>query len=381
MKHLPQLIRHAKECGFEEVSLVTNGSLIDEHWLRDLAGWLDILALSIDSLDPEINLKIGRHDDKKVLLSIESVRQMAKTCHEFGISLKINTFVLAYNKHEIMAPFIVETGVRRWKVLQVMRVEGQNDEVYEKVRITKEEFWGYVERNQTYLQGHSVELVPEPVELIEGSYVMLNPHGRFFTKVGGQYRYSSSILDGGVEAALRELVYHPEKFLERGGQYRVRDNYRAYKAPSLQGEHEIFPCKDDRDKIDPSFSKPVLLCLEETEVPVSKWRDVAREFYSYVIEKWGKGVSTFVEKLREPSGGYIIPYTPAVEEWRRQGRSMILQYSPLFARSFEQVAYGEPLIFLGGASAKRILSFMSRVMRYLKISPDAVWLRIRFNES
>lgn len=47
--------------------------------------------------------------------------------------------------------------------------------------------------------GYGVKLVAEPVELIEGSYVRVNPDGRFYTNVGGPFSYSSSILEVGVE--------------------------------------------------------------------------------------------------------------------------------------------------------------------------------------
>lgn len=113
VKHLPKLISHAKQSGFREVSLVTNGSRIDESWLREVNGYLDILALSIDSLDPEVNLKSGRHDRKGKLVPPEKIYRIAQVYHELSIYLKVNTVVHAYNKHETLAPFIIEIGARR----------------------------------------------------------------------------------------------------------------------------------------------------------------------------------------------------------------------------------------------------------------------------
>ena len=52
-----------------------------------------------------------------------------------------------------------------------------------------------------------------------GSYVMVDPAGRFFDNVAGGYTYSRSIIDVGVEEALREVSIDSEKFLSRDGIY------------------------------------------------------------------------------------------------------------------------------------------------------------------
>lgn len=100
-----------------------------------------------------------------------------------------------------------------------MKLVGQNDDDYEKFAITREEFEAYVERNRALVGGHPVKLVPEPVELIEGSYVMVNPDGRFYASMGGRASYSSSIFEVGVEKAYNELKYYPERFFARNGYY------------------------------------------------------------------------------------------------------------------------------------------------------------------
>lgn len=53
---LTELLRYCKEeLSIESTSIVSNGSKIREKWLRENCQWLDILAVSCDSFDPETN--------------------------------------------------------------------------------------------------------------------------------------------------------------------------------------------------------------------------------------------------------------------------------------------------------------------------------------
>ena len=68
---LPDLIRRAKSHGLT-TSIVTNGSRITAEWLDDLWGCLDIIALSIDSVDSDIQRKIGRVTKGRVPLTLHT---------------------------------------------------------------------------------------------------------------------------------------------------------------------------------------------------------------------------------------------------------------------------------------------------------------------
>jgi radical S-adenosyl methionine domain-containing protein 2 len=56
-----ELLRYGKgELGIESISIVLNGSKITKKFLRENATFIDILAISCDSFDPETNIKIRR---------------------------------------------------------------------------------------------------------------------------------------------------------------------------------------------------------------------------------------------------------------------------------------------------------------------------------
>ena len=52
-----------------------------------------------------------------------------------------------------------------------------------------------------------------------GSYVMVDPAGRFFDNVAGIHTYSHPILNVGVEEALKDVSVDTDKFLSRSGIY------------------------------------------------------------------------------------------------------------------------------------------------------------------
>jgi len=64
-----------------------------------------------------------------------------------------------------------------------------------------------------------IDLVPEQNELMRGSYVMIDPAGRFFDNASGMHHYSKPILEVGVKEAYNEVTISNEKFRQRGGLY------------------------------------------------------------------------------------------------------------------------------------------------------------------
>ena len=214
---LNTLIKEAKAAGMV-TSIVTNGSRITADWLDDTRGFLDMIALSIDSLDPAVQQRVGRVVGNRPPLTQEEYRTIAEMIKERGIRLKINTVVSRANYTEDLRDFILAVRPERWKVFQVLPVEGQNDGHIEEYTIDSHQFAEYVERNGTVVQ-EGIKVVSETNELMTGSYIMVDPLGRFFDDTRGRHTYSRPILQIGVETALQEIRCFPERFVARGGSY------------------------------------------------------------------------------------------------------------------------------------------------------------------
>ncbi|KAK4158060.1 hypothetical protein C8A00DRAFT_28960 [Chaetomidium leptoderma] len=213
-KVLGAMIDYCKtDLGLESVSIVTNGSLIKEAFLRRHAGKLDILAVSCDSFDEPTNTAIGRGAGDQVT----RLYQIAAWCREYGILFKLNTVVNKLNAAEDMNAHIAALRPFRWKCFQVLIVRGENDSEEtlrngHKFTISDGEFDGFCARHA----GQAC-LVPEPNRLMAKSYLILDEYLRFLDRTGKQP--SRPILEVGVESALESVYWDEDAFVERGGLY------------------------------------------------------------------------------------------------------------------------------------------------------------------
>ena len=213
---LPDLITRAKELNFT-TSVVTNGSRISAEWLNDVAESLDWSGLSIDSVSQYTLSRIGRAT-RSGPMSAYDYLHVIDILKQHHIRVKINTVVSQDNLRESLADFIIQARPERWKLLQVLPVQGQNDADIDQCLVTSEEFDHFVQANR-YVEDYGIAVVPESNDMMTGSYVMVDPAGRFFDNVTGVHTYSRPMLEVGVREALQDVSVDAGKFLSRSGMY------------------------------------------------------------------------------------------------------------------------------------------------------------------
>ena len=213
---LSDLVRRASELGMT-TAVVTNGTGISVEWLETVQEFLDWATLSIDTVDEEKMKVIGRTTRRGPLTEVEYLRIAGLVC-EFDIRLKVNTVVSSVNWEEDFTGFIAQVRPERWKLFQVLPIRGQNDMQVGKFVVSEDQFGCYVERNRK-VEDLGIVVIPESNELMSGSYVMVDPAGRFFDNVDGFHNYSRFILRVGVDEALKDISVVPERFIQRGGRY------------------------------------------------------------------------------------------------------------------------------------------------------------------
>lgn len=109
-----------------------------------------------------------------------------RTIKRRGSRLKINTVVTSETWQEDFTDFIRSAKPERWKLLQALRVEGQNDAHIADFEIAPEQFEAYVQRNRI-VENDGIIVVPESNEMMTESYVMIDPAGRFFDNAKGAH--------------------------------------------------------------------------------------------------------------------------------------------------------------------------------------------------
>lgn len=212
---LGDLIETAHRLG-KTTCVVSNGErlrpIIEGH-----AASLDWIGLSVDSADEVVCVELGRGTGGHIQRSIE----LAERARDRGIRIKLNTVVTALTYDEDMSALVRAIRPERWKVFRVLPIAGQNDGGVEPLLITPDQFHAFIARHER-LRAEGFPPVAEDNEDMTGSYVMIDPMGRFFDNVDGCLRYSEPILEVGVERAFASVRWDRGRFEKRDGLYQWR---------------------------------------------------------------------------------------------------------------------------------------------------------------
>ncbi|NRT58064.1 viperin family antiviral radical SAM protein [Sphaerotilus uruguayifluvii] len=202
------LLKLARAIGFE-VSMISNASLLDAPMLTALTGELSMLGLSLDAARPEVLAQIGRVDRHGRTLDLDRLAEavaQARQAHPHW-TLKLNTVVCAPNWQDDLGDLVRRLAPSRWKVLRALPVVSQALEV------SDAQFQAFVERHRAL---SSVMVVEDHADM-QGSYIMIDPLGRFFQNRPGAfgYDYSPPILEAGAGAAFAQIGWSALKFARR----------------------------------------------------------------------------------------------------------------------------------------------------------------------
>lgn len=219
-KRLPSVISQARSLGFD-ISLISNGSQLNQTLLNQLAPYLTWLGISIDSSSSATNRAIGRADRRDQLLNLDKLASNLMDARQVnpGLSIKLNTVVNQLNHDEDLSALIQRMAPNKWKVLRMLPVVNHH------LAISDEQFAAFVTRHQVFKH----ILCAEDNQDMHESYLMIDPHGRFFQNspliAGKGYVYSQPILEVGAAAAFSQMSFDSDRFSARYAQ--VKDSVRV----------------------------------------------------------------------------------------------------------------------------------------------------------
>lgn len=207
---LMPIINQARELGFD-VSLISNGSLLNGGLLNQLAKKLTWLGISIDSINTPTNVRIGRVDCRGHVLTLDELAASLIAARQSNpaLRIKLNSVVNRHNHSEDLSPAIRQFMPDKWKVLRMLPVVNQS------LTVTDEQFAAFVARHQSFASF----LCAEDHHDMRESYIMIDPTGRFFQNSlkipGSGYAYSRPILEVGTGAAFADVDFAHQRFCER----------------------------------------------------------------------------------------------------------------------------------------------------------------------
>lgn len=208
--HFYELLAMAHDMGFV-TSIVTNGSFIDRSNIANIAEYTNWIGISVDSIDNQVEANLGRGRGNHVTHS----REVAEMVHDYGLKLKVNTTVTKSTYREDMHELIEHMNPHRWKIFQMLHIEGQNDSCITDLSITDQQFADFRKRHQDIRLQNNVMPTFESNDDMIGSYLILDPEGEVLSNSDG--KYTSYDLD---EFLLNPaVVVDSRKYVERDGVY------------------------------------------------------------------------------------------------------------------------------------------------------------------
>lgn len=205
----------AKEVGFD-VSVISNGSRLTADLAERIAPHLTMLGISVDATKSAANKLIGRQDGRGIQLDIAQMIDRIALMRGLNpdMKLKVNTVVNEVNWQEDMIPLISDLAPVRWKVLRMLPV------ITKELALSDDQFQAFVDRHRSL---ESIMCVEGNDDMVQ-SYIMVDPHGRFFQnrKDGAGYDYSQPIIDMGALEAFDRMTWSAEKFAARYPRISIR---------------------------------------------------------------------------------------------------------------------------------------------------------------
>jgi len=149
-----------------------------------------------------------------MLLQLSVFKKIYKynATHNNRIFTKLNTVVTQLNVNENMGPLLQLLRPDRWKILQLLKINGQNEKEFSQLRISEHEFNEFIEKHN-WISQKGIVMVPESNELETNSYLMINHDGRLFQNNNGKYHTSSPIQKIGLKRAITQVGFSYSKYI------------------------------------------------------------------------------------------------------------------------------------------------------------------------
>lgn len=207
VKNLGDAIECAHKLGLSP-SVITNGSLLSNSFIKRYSSMLSVIGVSIDSVDEETNRSIGRITNRKKQVTVSDIERIFSSVRVSSphTKLKLNTVVCNENLHEDFSSLIKQVKPDRWKILQVIPIHGADEQ-----GISSTAFDEFNKRHRSV----DCNIVIEDNQHMNRSYLMLDPDCRFYQRYGSSYSRSDPILSVGAMSALKQVNFDYSTYLTR----------------------------------------------------------------------------------------------------------------------------------------------------------------------
>lgn len=245
-----------------EISIITNGSHLEN--IRPFAHLISQVGISIDSLNHETNMKIGRECCGKTI-SFETLREKIEDLRKVNpdIKIKLNTVVNNFNFNEVLVEHFAGLHINKWKILRQRPFNGNPG-------ISDYQFNAFLRNNfneelmranapkphtdllAAFIACEDIKKSDEPQQVIyvenkdamTESYLMVSPDGHLFQNGNEEYTYSRPLTEVSFADALSDIKFDNEKFESRYGTWLTQEavNEMEYFFHLVEDNYDVFDC-------------------------------------------------------------------------------------------------------------------------------------------
>lgn len=208
-KELTDLVKYIRLKG-KDCTLITNGSLMTDEWIKNNAQYYSVIGFSIDSFNPIVLTQMGRCGQKGQLLDKERVHTLCNLIKHYNpnCEIKINTVVSYLNYNENLSSIIIKLPVTRWKLLKIKRfVFGNFDN--SDICCTDKHYSFFVQNNAI----PNINIVCEK-DLVS-SYIMIDSNGNLVNNNCDNYKIVANCLTEDFSQAFLKLELNESLYKSR----------------------------------------------------------------------------------------------------------------------------------------------------------------------
>ena len=226
------LLNYAKQKGIE-TSVITNASLFKTEIFYEVKDNLDMIGISVDSGDDEINLQIGRHPrtvTKSTVMHTAHVRRVAQLAKENHKFLKLNTVICRENLNDMSIFSLVnEIKPDRWKVFRVLKIENENGVSKDE----REPYTGFLTDEEWDLWRRRCEQYCKVLPVYENnsdmmtSYILVDEEGYILDSSSGSKVRRYNLLETELDDVFNDIGFNQQKFIERHGYFDIKTENKS----------------------------------------------------------------------------------------------------------------------------------------------------------
>ena len=190
--YLPRLMAKASAMGVTN-RLITNGQLLTEPMVKQLAPYLDRVSLSIDSFDSRLNQYMGRGSNHA-----EGVERAIYNLQTFAPDVKIivNSVVSKVTANEDVfevGEHLKNYNIETWKLFKFMPLREQAVKSRELFEISDEDYFATINQLKAYFPEHNIDTRVD--EDMETKYLLVLADGSVFKTENGEDKRLGNMLD------------------------------------------------------------------------------------------------------------------------------------------------------------------------------------------